>query len=274
MAFDILYQDQDLLLISKPAGVVVNDAATTDGTTVQTWMRQQYLPAQSRTTDWSELLPDDHSDAYGTPEEIFAQRDGIVHRLDKDTSGVLILAKHPGSLLHLMGQFKRRRVTKTYLALVHGMLPAQQDVLDYAIARSSRDRKKFAVSQDGRPAVTTYRVIDTYSGLSPESLNQASAAAQRSMERLYEGFSLVECWPKTGRTHQIRVHFMHIQHPLVGDTQYLGKKRRKLDPLWCSRHFLHAYELTLAHPRTHDEMSWEAPLSNDLQKVLSGLTSQ
>ncbi|MFH2118301.1 MAG: RluA family pseudouridine synthase [Candidatus Paceibacterota bacterium] len=272
---EILFEDQDLLVINKPGGVVVNSAVSVTGETLQDWFadrqKTQDLPA-----DWSKQLPEDFSDEYGTPEEIYAQRQGMVHRLDKDTSGVMVFAKHPGSLISLLTQFKQRMVQKEYVALVHGQFRVEQGTLNSPLGRSRTDRQKFTITVTGRPAVTQYRVKQTFSGFDWPNLENRlgeRAAELKKNKRFYEqGFSLVSCLPKTGRTHQIRVHLAHEQHPLVGDIKYIGRKRARLDPLWCPRQFLHAATLELTHPRTNKRARFEAKLAPELSSVLDFLS--
>ncbi len=286
----ILYEDDDLLVINKPPGVVVNRALTTNEPTLQDWMVQQKLPSLDATqsqSDWQPLLPPDFDDSFGTPAEVFAERQGIVHRLDKDTSGTLVLAKNPGALMNLLAQFKRHQVTKEYLALVHGKIQAPAATLNYPIGRASQDRLRFAVKPEGRESITEYQVQAIYDGIDgsqlasqlfPEGRNlipEIAATPHQLLKRLsiYQGFSLVSCWPQTGRTHQIRVHFSHIRHPLVGDSTYAGRKRQVLDPLWCPRHFLHAHSLRFTHPRSGVELSFSGPLWPDLEATLGLMLS-
>jgi 23S rRNA pseudouridine1911/1915/1917 synthase len=270
--FKILFEDNDLLVINKPAGVVVNDASSVRGVTIQQWM-QEYLLACNEVpeAEWQSMVPTDFDDQYGTPTTIFLERLGMVHRLDKNTSGALVLAKHPGSLVNLLAQFRDRQVQKEYTCLVHGYVSPTHGVIDAPIGRSSKDRKKFAVVPDGRTAQTEYQVNQVFTHLDPVKLadkigERAPELLQRS-QSLYQGFSLVRCFPKTGRTHQIRVHFAHVNHPLVGDTTYVGKKRQKVDPVWCERHFLHASSITVQHPRTKQPLTVTAPLTEDLAAV-------
>lgn len=270
----ILYQDQDLMVINKPAGVVVNEAKTVKEETIQKWFweKHELTEAQISETkkDWQKLVPEDFTDEYGTPEEIFALRQGIVHRLDKETSGALILAKNPGSLANLLSQFKKRIPSKKYLCLAHGKFGVPEDIISFPLGRASENRLKFSVKIEGREAVTHYKVLDFFGGLDLEKLKLSgkAALALKKNKNSYQGFSLVECWPKTGRTHQIRVHLRHIKHPLAGDKLYLGRKRKKLDPFWCGRHFLHASQITFTHPATGKELRIEAELSQDLKDVL------
>ncbi len=282
LPISILYEDEDVLVVNKPAGLVVNRSDTTSTATLQDWLLERFGSGQVDKSTWESLVPSDFTSTYGTPAEIFEERVGVAHRLDKDTSGVLLIAKNPGALVNLLAQFRERKIEKEYLALVHGKVKAPQATLSFPLGRASRDRKLFAVQADGREAVTQYQVEQLFSGLDiPLALAQirASINADESLSKItdtqlikrlsvYQGFSLVKCWPKTGRTHQIRVHLAHITHPIVGDITYVGKKRQQLDPWWCPRHFLHAQKLTLTHPRTGERMTLTAPLTSDLEQVL------
>ncbi len=279
--FSILFEDTDVLAISKPAGVVVNEAVSAVGETVQEWARQ-YLasqPDQSKTS-WLEMIAPDFDPQYGTPEEIFVQRAGMVHRLDKETSGVLLWAKNPGAQVELLRQFRERVVTKTYDSLVHGAVATASGEITAPIDRSSYNRQRFAVAVDGRPAVTAYEVIARYTldfDRFISAARQAHLFAGRPAAQLkehltdYLDYTYLKCQPKTGRTHQIRVHCQHIGHPLVGDELYQGRKRIKLDEIWCQRHFLHAGSITFAHPRTQESLTLSAPLPADLLQSLEWL---
>lgn len=273
----IIFEDDDIVVINKPAGVVVNEATSVKAPTIQAWFAEHKINGKSikKTTDWQSLVPADFDDSYGSPIETFARRQGLVHRLDKDTSGAMILAKNPGALVHLLAQFKERTVQKTYQCLVHGQFGLHHDIVSAPLARSQRDRRKFAVVASGRPAETEYWVEAQYSGLDrvqvEKQLGQQKNAFWQTTDRSYQGFSLVTCKPKTGRTHQIRVHMAHLQHPLVGDTLYLGRKRAKLDTVWCQRQFLHAQSLELMHPRTNEKQVFQAELYTDLKDVLQML---
>lgn len=261
----VIFEDQDVLVVSKPYGVVVNRAQSYEGETVQDWMEAFFSRFRQDQSDWQALVPADFSDHYGTPEQIFVDRIGMVHRLDKDTSGVLILAKNPGSLVNLLAQFRTRTVQKQYVCLVHGKFTLEMGTVTLPIARRSDNRMRFGVVPEGRPAVTEYHVQQYYPNFDQSLLPKAE---QGKRFGLYQGFSLVACCPKTGRTHQIRVHMQHLQHPIVGDQLYVGKKRAKLDARWCPRQFLHAQQLTFTHPRTQQQITVEAPLADDLKAVL------
>lgn len=280
MNIEILYEDADLVVINKPAGLVVNEAASQRGqTTIQSWFWQRLNESGAVKTDVEvELLPENFDDSFGTPTEVFAERKGMVHRLDKETSGTLVLAKNPATLVNLLAQFKNRLTTKKYVSLVHGRFGVTSDIISFPIARSTQERTKFRVDITGREATTLYQVKATYLGLNLEALKEQGVSEVnlkllKKNKDSYQGFSLVECWPKTGRTHQIRVHLAHVKHPLVGDKIYVGKKRRKLDEIWCQRHFLHASELSFAHPRTKQTLTVAAPLPSELEQTLALLTS-
>ncbi|OGJ38306.1 MAG: hypothetical protein A2383_03550 [Candidatus Pacebacteria bacterium RIFOXYB1_FULL_39_46] len=271
---EILFEDEDLMVINKPGGVVVNRATSVVGETLQDWFIDRQK-TQKILTGWSKQLPEDFSDEYGSPEEIYAQRQGMVHRLDKDTSGAMLFAKHPGSLINLLAQFRQKLVQKEYLALTHGKFRVEQGTLTSPLGRSHTDRQKFTVTITGRPAITQYQVEQVFTDFNWSKLEERlgeRVAELKKNQRFYEqGFSLVRCLPKTGRTHQIRVHLAHEQHPLVGDTKYIGRKRAKLDPLWCPRHFLHAQVLEFNHPRTNARQRFEAKLAPELNLVLTFL---
>lgn len=271
---DILFEDDDLLAVAKPYGVVVNRSESYNFSTIQDWMAD-YLethPFAAAAENWQAMLPKDFQPVYGLPLDVFSDRIGMVHRLDKDTSGVLLLAKNPGSLINLLSQFKNRQVEKEYICLTHGKFALESGTISLPIARRNAKkndaRKKFGVASNGRPAVTHYQVEKYYPEFRSEML-EGSAPARIG---LYQGFSLVKCQPKTGRTHQIRVHLQHLQHPIVGDQLYVGKKRAKIDALWCPRQFLHASKLTFTHPRTGEQLTIEAALPEDLSSVLRFIT--
>lgn len=281
----ILHEDQDIIVISKPPGLVVNKSQTVTEFTLQDWLAQSgKISDATLSSSWQRLIPADFLYEYGTPEEVFAQRGGIVHRLDKETSGVMVLAKNPGALAELLRQFRLRETQKMYTCLVHGKFQIAQDTLTLPLARSSENRTKFSVSAEGRTAETTYKVIAFSPSLKPETITHITHSVdnnavelknlRKKLLKTYQGFSLVQCWPKTGRTHQIRVHMSHIKHPIISDQTYLGKKRATLDVLWCPRLFLHATELNFTHPRTKAKMQFRAEWWPDLQKAFSRLVEE
>jgi len=275
---EIIYEDSELLAINKPAGVVVNQSSTAKDQTVQSWFFQRLggmntLKETLKDDEWIKMIPSDFSEKYGTPQEIFKQRQGLVHRLDKDTSGILILAKNPGSLVNLLAQFRQREVKKKYLCLVHGKMKVDSTSIKAPIARSRVDRHKFTADIEGRTAVTHYRVVKFFSTSGLMQLIQESdalsvAKLKKELNSYQQGFSLLECLLETGRTHQIRVHLAHIGHPIVADGTYGGGRRSALDKKWCSRQFLHAAALEVRHPKTGKRMVLKANLTDDLQNVI------
>lgn len=223
ISLDVIYEDDYLLVLNKPAGMVVHPAyGHQSGTLVNA-----VLAHCPQTRD------------IGGPE-----RAGIVHRLDKDTSGLIIVAKSEAAHAALQRQFKRRQVTKTYLALVEGHPDPRQGLIDAPIGRDKRQRKQMAIVRGGREARTAYRVIE-----------------------LFDNHSLVELRPETGRTHQLRVHLAWLGYPVVGDHVYGYRKQRLLK----HRHFLHAHKLELTHPVTSASLSLTAPLPQDLTELLRRL---
>jgi 23S rRNA pseudouridine1911/1915/1917 synthase len=171
-------------------------------------------------------------------------RAGIVHRLDKETSGVILVAKTPEALEDLRAQFKGRAVEKRYIGLVEGLPQTPQGLIDAPIGRDPHQRKRMAVTRDGREAVTEYHVLETYA---------------------YH--SLLEVFPKTGRTHQIRVHLAFIGCPVVGDNVYGPRKQR----IKMKRHFLHAAAITFTLPGSEKALTVESPLPTSLQNILDKL---
>ena len=231
---DILYEDADLLVINKAAGMVVHPAAG----------------------NWHGTLV--NAVLYHAPDLEGVggvHRPGIVHRLDKDTSGVILVAKNDASHRDLQAQFQARTVHKEYLALAVGVLQPTIGEIDAALGRDPRDRQRLAVrpAGQGRPSRTQYETLGIY-------------RARPSGER----FSLLACHPLTGRTHQIRVHLAHIHHSIVGDQLY---GRRKL-PFACPRQFLHAHRLAFRLPSTGAIVEFAAPLPPDLEAVLDRLVSE
>ena len=223
----IVYEDDDVIVIDKPAGLVVHPAAGHDsGTLVNALLG--HIP------DWE-----------GIGGEV---RPGIVHRLDKDTSGLIVVAKNDRALQYLQEQFKSRTIKKMYLALVEGIVEPREGIIDAPIGRSKTDRKQMAVTREGRSARTRYRVRQIYR--QPD-------------------LSLIEAYPETGRTHQIRVHFAWLKHPLVGDEVY-GRHVSSIAPL--ERHFLHAASLTLTLPNGESH-TFTSELPEDLRHVLDQLTA-
>ncbi|MFC1653269.1 RluA family pseudouridine synthase [Patescibacteria group bacterium] len=238
MKIQVIFEDNHILVVNKPPFLVVNRADSVKEKTIQDWVDESF--------DY-ELAHDDQN------------RNGIVHRLDKDTSGVMLLAKTLDAMKELQRQFHDRETKKTYQALVHGVFSAKEGTISLPMGRSKFDRQKFTVEVGGKMTETHYKVVKEFEKISDKKL----------MVKGYQGFSLVELHPKTGRTHQIRVVLTHLHHPIVGDGKYVGRKRSKADVRWCPRQFLHALKLEFSHPDTGDRVEHEAPLSDDLSSSLA-----
>lgn len=249
MDIPILFEDSEIVVIDKPSGVVCNRAVTVKEATLQDWMDTRYQIPDFRTQS--------------EDEKYFVERSGLVHRLDRETSGVMVLAKTPGAFVELLRQFKERIVQKEYLALTHGIWQPQRGEISLPIGRRRDDRKKFGVREDGRESVTGYEVEQEYRTWEfPKEL--------KVDDRGYVGFSLVRFKPKTGRTHQIRVHARQVGHPLVGDMDYAGRKRSREDRKWCKRVMLQAQRITFEHPRNGKRISFEST-GEELNQVLGYL---
>jgi 23S rRNA pseudouridine1911/1915/1917 synthase len=245
---EIIYQDDQLLVINKPPGLVVNRAESVEGKTVQDWMEATF-------PELFDLGGNTNSDDLA----LFKGRSGIAHRLDKDTSGVMLLAKTPLALLELMRQFKAREVGKTYLALIHGKLEPREGFWRLPLSRDTHNRHRFNIAPEGKVALTHYKVASHFK--LPGNKYPGYEA----------GFSLVELYPKTGRTHQLRVHLSHLKHPILGDIHYVGRKRAKKDREWIGRQLLHAQNISLKHPGTGKPVSFSAPLPQDFTDTLKKL---
>jgi 23S rRNA pseudouridine1911/1915/1917 synthase len=230
MPLDVLYEDEHIIVINKPAGLVVHPAAGHHGGTLV-----------------NALLHHCKGQLSGIAG---VARPGIVHRLDMDTSGCIVVAKTNEAHLNLAAQFEERRTTKIYRGIVCGEMANERGDIQVGIARHPTHRKRMAAteSSNAREAWTTFQII----------------------ERL-RGATVVECRLHTGRTHQIRVHFQYIGHPLVGDTVYGAKQNARLKTLTryaAPRQMLHAWKLGLLHPITQKPATFEAPFPKDFQKAL------
>jgi 23S rRNA pseudouridine1911/1915/1917 synthase len=220
---DIYYEDADVLVVNKPRGMVVHPA-----------------PGHMRGTLVNALLA--HcTDLSGINGVL---RPGIVHRIDKDTSGLLMVAKNDVAHQSLVDQLVKKTVTRKYKAIVHGVIPHDYGTIDAPIGRDKRDRKKMAVTEEnGKEAVTHFRVLERF-----------------------RHYTFVECQLETGRTHQIRVHMKYIGYPLAGDPQYGPKKTLPIDG-----QALHAGVLGFTHPRTGEYLEFEAPLPPEFEAILQWL---
>lgn len=239
----IIYEDQEMLIIDKPSSVIVNKADTTKGEwTVQDWLEKRW---QKEDGEWKEA--DKESDFY--------KRAGIVHRIDKETSGLLIVAKNLDSFENLQAQFKARKVEKVYVALAHGRIEPMEGEISVPVGRLPWNRTRFGVLAGGKEASTHYKVISYF----------------KSPVKQKEELTLLELYPKTGRTHQIRVHLKYINHPIFGDELYAGRKTARDDRKVLQRFFLHAKKISFFHPQTGKRVEFESPLSEELQNVLDAL---
>ena len=227
---DVIYEDEDIIVVNKPKGLVVHPAnGNPDGTLVNAIMA---ICKDSLSGIGGELRP------------------GIVHRLDKDTSGLLIVAKNDKAHIEMSEQIKDRKVKKTYIALVRGTIAENEATINMPIGRSTRDRKKMAVDKKGKEAITHFKVLNRY------TTSKAS-------------YTLLEVEIETGRTHQIRVHMAEIGHPVIGDTVYSNGRNEFGVQGQC----LHAQKLEFIHPITGKEMKLEAPMPeyfNNIIKELEG----
>lgn len=225
----ILYEDDDLVVLEKPAGLTVHPGVGNASGTLANALLARY----------PEL-----TEMQSAPEA--EGRMGIVHRLDKETSGLMVAARNLETLRALMNQFRERSVEKQYIALLERRPKTERGVIDAPIARDPRQRKRMAVVQGGRPAVTDFEII---------------------ADNFLEDRALVRLTLHTGRTHQIRVHMAFINCPVVGDRVYGFRKQR----LSLKRQFLHAALLAFTHPRSEERLKFESPLPPSLQNILDKL---
>lgn len=224
---EIIYDDNDIIVVNKPKGLVVHPAnGNPDGTLVNAIMS---ICKGSLSGIGGEIRP------------------GIVHRLDKDTSGILIVAKNDKAHINISEQIKKHSVEKTYIALVRGVVRENEATVNMPIGRSTKDRKKMAVNKNGKEAITHFKVL-----------------------KRYDNYSLLEINIETGRTHQIRVHLSEIGYPIIGDNIYSNGKNE-----WgIQGQVLHAKSLKFKHPTTNNEMLLEAPIPNYFEKILNELKSR
>lgn len=222
-----------MVVIDKPAGMVVNRAQTVKNITVQDWFAPKLQSYRVTELQSSEFL----------------EKGGIVHRLDKETSGVLLLAKTLESYEGLKKQFLERKVKKIYLTLVHGRMSQEEGIISTPIERHPKIYGKFMIGKDlSRTAVTQWKVVNRY-----------------------QEYTLLEVTPLTGRTHQIRVHLAHLGYPVAGDSLYGKGKQVGEERRWCPRLFLHASDLQFMHPITGRVVDVGCDLPAELRQVLASL---
>jgi 23S rRNA pseudouridine1911/1915/1917 synthase len=231
----IVFEDSDIIVINKPPGIVVNRAESVKFKTVQDWILHTY----PNLTNMSNL--GDHE---------FVSRAGIVHRIDKETSGLLLIAKNVPTFLELQRQFKEHIVKKQYIAIVHGVLVPEEGEIRAPVGRLPWNKERFGIVPGGKESVTKYRVQDTRYEVHGQKI------------------SVVELYPETGRTHQIRVHLKYINHPIVGDYLYAGRKTARDDRVWAPRVMLHAWNITFIHPGTGAEVAFIAPIPDDMNRII------
>jgi 23S rRNA pseudouridine1911/1915/1917 synthase len=231
---DIIYEDDSLVVLNKPAGLVVHPAGGVPSGTLANALAFHFQKLSR------------HAGAL---------RPGIVHRLDRDTSGLMVVAKTETAHEHLADQFRAREVFKSYIALAHGQVKAESGRIEEPLARDPRNRTRMAVVRGGRPALSLYRV-----------------------RRVYERFTLLDVQIKTGRTHQIRVHLAHLRHPVVGDKVYNGGRDTTISDVRVraalramGRQFLHAAELGFRHPQTNETLRFNSSPPPELSRMLDTL---
>jgi 23S rRNA pseudouridine1911/1915/1917 synthase len=240
----VVFEDDYLVVINKPAGMVCNRAESVKEPTLQDWMEST----------------DRVGEADGDLGREYLSRSGLVHRLDKETSGVLVLAKNPEFFNQLKSQFKQRKTRKLYKALVHGKFEPQKGDINLPMRRNILNRRKFVVDVNGKMGRTGYEVEKYFL---PKNLASEGSTFAKTL-------TLLSLAPRTGRTHQLRVHLSHLGYPIVSDPLYLGK-RLSADLRWCPRLFLHAFKLGFEHPVRGEWVEFEAELARDLQMTLEEL---
>ena len=234
----LIYEDDYILVLNKPSGMVVNISQTTSPKETL----QAYLQVKLAKELAAGANPAREGD--GVETDNFYNRAGLVHRLDKETSGIIIVAKDELTFANLQAQFKSRGVEKEYVALVFGKLAEERIEINAPIGRNPRQRTKMAVTEGGKASVTVVK---------------------RGEERLVEGqiMTLVHVFPKTGRTHQIRIHLAAMGNPVAGDDLYAGKKRSIFSRKIFGGLMLHAHKISFTHPHTGERVSFEAELPGE-----------
>jgi 23S rRNA pseudouridine1911/1915/1917 synthase len=249
---DVVYEDEHFLAINKQADLMVHPArGVWHGTLVNALVHYG--------NKWSKVNGE--------------WRPGILHRLDRNTTGIMLVAKADEAHWRLARQFENRTIGKTYVAVVHGVPPLLADVIDMPIGKDRYVREKQAVRKvenGGKPAVTRYEVLERFERSTTATLHTGTHAADRNAKRPPERFAYLKLTPKTGRTHQLRVHMTATGHPMVGDTMYGGRVFEDGD-FTFARQALHAYEITFVHPVTLQTMTLTAPLPPDITELMRRL---
>jgi 23S rRNA pseudouridine1911/1915/1917 synthase len=247
MEIEVLFEDNETLIINKPVGLVVNRAESVSGFTVQDWV-EDYLRIKYQVS----------SIKYGEADiKLFLDRSGICHRLDKETSGCLVIAKNPEALRYYLKLFKDRKLTKEYVALVHGRVEPSEGTVVLPLKRSQFDREKWQVHYEGKRAVTEWKVLERYKYENSEHWKNALTYLRLNL--------------KTGRTHQIRVHLSFLGWPIFADDKYLNKELALRDREKLTHHFLHAERMTL-ETFAGEKLEVMASLPDDCNVLLKSLT--
>ena len=254
MKLKIVFEDNEILVIEKPAGLVVNRSETIK----------------------EETLQDQLSTYFNLGDDLgIGDRVGIVHRLDRETSGLLLVAKNPKAFENLQDQFRERKVEKEYVCLAHGEINQDSGVIEGDVGRIGKFGR-FGIVEGGRESRTEYKVIKKYEftkRLFDELLPKVQTKSRINyLIKQAKKYTLLNLFPKTGRTHQIRVHIKSIGHPVVSDLIYTPKKLLKFDFLWCPRLFLHASKIKFTHPKSKKAVEFKSDLPGDLKDALSYLT--
>ena len=251
----IIFEDKRILVIDKLAGLVVNRSATVGEATLQDQLSEDFKLGNNLG---------------------IGDRAGIIHRLDRETSGVLVVAKTQRAFEILQSQFKDRSVKKEYITLVHGFLKDESGSIIGDIGRIGKFGK-FGVVDEGRASRTDFKVVRGYQFRESRfnvfiHQNKPTKARVNYLKNHAKNYTLVHLFPRTGRTHQVRVHLKSIGHPVVSDLIYAPSKLIKFDRLWCPRLFLHASYLEITFPGTKKELKFSSDLPKDLKSAFENLT--
>lgn len=262
MKFKVIFENRDLLVVDKPSGLTVNRSETSKEETLQDQLAEYFGLSDGN---------------LGIGERV-----GIVHRLDRETSGVLVVAKTQKAFENLQRQFKNRLIKKEYVALVHGRMTDDFGVVKSRIGRIGKFGKFGNLKNrevGGREAETEYKLVSSFkfpiSKLEEIAVEKGyNKSRVRYLDQHALEYSLLAVFPKTGRTHQIRVHLKSIGHPVVSDLIYCPSKLLKFDLVWCPRLFLHAKSISFADPKSKKALAFESDLPNELKNAMLLLTTK